>query len=335
MAETINLWQQVTAPENLWHAYIKAKKGKSRRPDVAKFSMQVEIELADLRHALITGTYQPAGYRQFYIHDRKPRLISSAPFRDRVLHHALIQVVEPLFEAEFSECSWACRQSKGTHQAVQTYQRWAKRYAYALKMDVAEYFHSIDHARLLQKLKKIIDDADIIRLFQSIIESIGSTAGKGLPIGNLTSQVLGNLYLNDLDHFITDTLRFRTYLRYVDDMVILSDSKTALWSALELIKQKLAEDFLVLHPRKVYVTPTRCGLDLLGYRVYPHFIKLRHDNGYRFRRRLQKNILAYQQGSIDFGKLDASVQAWLGHAKQADTYGLRKALFSDIVITRG
>jgi RNA-directed DNA polymerase len=335
MAEQQLLWEQVVAPENLWQAYLKAKKGKSRRPDVAKFSLMVEAELMDLRNALVTDTYQPAGYRQFYIHDRKPRLISSAPFRDRVLQHALMQVVEPLFEAQFSDHSWACRQGKGTHKAVHCYQNWAKRYAYALKMDVAQYFHSIDHACLLQKLLKIIDDQRIFELFQLIIVSSGQATGKGLPIGNLTSQVLGNLYLNDLDHSITDTLGLKAYIRYVDDMVLLSDDKTLLWSALAQIKQKLAEDHLVLHPRKIYITPTRCGLDFLGYRVYPRFIQLRHDNGYHFVRRFKKRILAYQRGKIDWQKLNAAVQAWLGHAKKADTLGLRKALFSDIVITKG
>jgi retron-type reverse transcriptase len=335
MAEQPGLWEQLITPENLWHAYVKAKKGKSRRPDVAKFSLIVEAELMDLRHSLVSGTYRPSGYRQFYVHDRKPRLISSAPFKDRVLQHALMQVVEPFFEKQFSDHSWACRQGKGTHGAVHCYQQWAKRYTYALKMDVAEYFHSIDHVCLLQKLRNLIDDPEIINLFQLIIDSAVASTGKGLPIGNLTSQALGNLYLDDLDHYITETLGFKAYVRYVDDMVILSDNKQQLWSALERIQHKLAVDHLVLHPRKIYITPTSCGLDFLGYRVYPRFIKLRHENGYHFRRRFKKGILAYQQGKQDWQQLNASVQAWLGHARKANTLGLRKALFSDTVITRG
>lgn len=327
------LWQQLIAPENLWRAYVNAKKGKSRRPDVAKFSMQVEIELADLRDALLDGSYRPAGYRQFYVHDRKRRLISAAPFRDRVLHHALMQIIEPLLEQRFSDHSWACRKGKGTHVAVRQYQKWARRYTYALKMDVAEYFHSIDHQRLMHKLAAVIHDEAVLRLMGLII---GCTdAPRGLPIGNLTSQIWGNWYLNDLDHFITDTLGFSAYLRYVDDMVILADDKQALWSALLKIQQKLAEEGLLLHPRKVYLTQTRYGLDVLGYRVYPRFIQLRHENGYRFRRRFKRRIRAFERGDMTWDELGAGVQAWLGHARQADSYGLRKALFSNIVIHAG
>jgi len=335
MDKQLSLWEQVIDPENIWRAYLAAKKGKSRRPDVAKFSLRLEMELFDLRQSLMDGSYRPAGYRQFTVYERKPRLISSAPFRDRVLHHALMQVVEPIFEGYFSPNSWASRKNKGTHQAVQQYQNWSKRYAYALKMDIAGYFHNIGHARLLEKIAFVIDDVHVMHLFSLIVESAGNNSDKGLPIGNLTSQVMANVYLNRLDRFITDFLGFHAYLRYVDDMVILSDNKTELWNALSAIEHQLSLEGLYLNPRKVYLTPTRCGLDFLGYRVYPRFKQLRHDNAYRFQRKLKKRIRAYQTGQISWQDLDASVQSWLGHAKQADTWGLRKSIFSGIVISRG
>jgi len=333
MSEPSLLWQRLISAENLWLAYRNARKGKARRPDVARFSLDLENQLLGLRRTLLSGEYSPAGYRQFYVHDRKRRLISAAPFRDRVVHHALMQVIEPMLEARFSEHSWACRTGKGTHAAVARYQMWAGRYAYALKMDIADYFASIDRDRLLAKLAGIVEDPHVLQLIRHIVAS--SHGDQGLPLGNLTSQVFGNLYLNDLDHFVTETLGFKAYLRYVDDMLILSDNKAELWVALERIRQKLAEDGLVLHPRKVYVTPTSAGVDVLGYRVYPRHRLLRHDNGYRFLRRLRAAIRDYQRGKLDWDALDAGVQSWLGHARHADSLGLRKTLFSNIVIDTG
>lgn len=331
MVEVQSLWQRLVAPENLWLAYRNARKGKARRPDVARFTLDLENELLTLRQALRAGDYRPGGYRQFYVHDRKRRLISAAPFRDRVVHHALMQTVNPLLEAQFCDHSWACRTGKGTHAAVAQYQIWARRYAYALKMDIAEYFASIDRRRLLEKLESMIADERVLSLIALIVAS--GQGDKGLPLGNLTSQIFGNLYLNDLDHYITDTLGFKAYLRYVDDMVILSDDKSSLWSALAAIQQKLAEDSLKLHPRKVYVTPTAAGLDVLGYRVYPRHRLLRHENGYRFMRRMQGAIRAYQRGERNLDELEAQLKSWLGHALHADSHGLRKTLFSRIVVT--
>lgn len=333
MSESLSLWSRIVDPDNLWRAYRRARNGKRRRPDVARFSMAVESELLELREELTSGRYRPAGYRRFYVHDRKPRLISAAPFRDRVVHHALMQVVEPLFEAKFSDHSWACRQGKGTHQAVRQYQRWAQRYAYALKMDVAAYFPSIDHQRLMAKIEALVDDPKVLDLFAMINASAGGA--KGLPIGNLTSQMLGNLYLDDLDHFITGALGQRAYLRYVDDMIVLGDDKEVLWRTHYDVAEFLLREGLRLHPRKVYLTPTRCGLDVLGYRVYPRFIRLRRDNGYRFRRRLKSRVQRYQEGNMTWPELDAGVQSWLGHARHAESHGLRRALFCEIVIDRG
>ena len=335
MTEPESLWNQLVFPENLSLAYRRARKGKTRRPDIAQFSLNVERELIDLCAELQSGVYRPQGYRQFFVHDRKPRLISAAPFRDRVVHHALMQVTEPLFESCFSENSWACRRGKGTHGAVKQYQRWSKRHAYVLKMDIQSYFHRIDRSRLLAKIENLIGEEKIIRLFQWIIDSQFSPIGRGLPIGNLTSQILSNLYLNDFDHFVTDRLGYSCYLRYVDDMAILSDDKPALWRSLCDVEDYLAEEGLNLHPQKVLLTPTRCGLDFLGYRVYPRMLRLRSGNGHRFRRSLKRKAKAYQRGDLDWNRLNAGVRAWIGHAAHGATRGLRKALFSEILIRAG
>jgi len=202
-------------------------------------------------------------------------------------------------------------------------------------MDIQGYFHNIDRVRLMSKIEDLIFEPEILDLFQLIIDSQPSSNGKGLPIGNLTSQVLGNLYLNDIDHFVTGNLGYKAYLRYVDDMLILSDDKHGLWRSLADVEDKLADEGLNLHLRKVYLQPTRCGLDFLGYRVYPRMVKLRAQNGYHFRRRLKHRVKAYHAGKMEWKDLNAGVQSWLGHARHADSLGLRKALFSDIVLHPG
>lgn len=164
-----NLWQEVVSFENLYHAYRKARCGKQQKEAVALFTLNLETELLSLQQQLMTGLYQPGAYRLFTLYERKPRTIAAAPFRDRVVHHALLNVVEPLLDRRFIDDCYACRQQKGVHKAVDRYQTWAKRYAYALKMDIKQYFPSIDHALLKQKLAHHLKDAEVLKLFALII----------------------------------------------------------------------------------------------------------------------------------------------------------------------
>jgi RNA-directed DNA polymerase len=238
------IFEQVVAFDNLLLAFRKARRGKRRRPPVAGFELRLERELLALQLELLTGDYQPGGYRLFTIYERKPRLIAAAPFRDRVVHHALLNVIEPVIDRRFIDDSYACRAGKGTHAAVERYQHWSRRHAYALKVDIARYFPSIDHDILKGKLRRYLKDARVLRLFDRIIgsgppfEETGLAdyfpgddlfgpieRGRGIPIGNLTSQFLANLYLDGFDHFVKEVLGVRPYLRYVDDMVLLDDDK--------------------------------------------------------------------------------------------------------------
>ena len=326
---------QVVDPANLWLAWRQAAKGKRRRANVARFSLGLEMALVQLACELREGTYRPGGYRQFTIHDGKPRRIAAAPFRDRVVHHALMQVVEPLFEAVLLPHCWACRKGKGTHGAVRTYQRWARRYAYALKMDVAQYFASIDQGRLLAKVGAIIQEPKVVALFARIIGSYETAPGKGLPLGNLTSQILGNLYLHEVDCLITEQWGHTAYLRYVDDLIVLDDEKRRLWALCEAVGTHVQQEGLALHPRKISVTPTRSGVDVSGYRVFPRHIRLRPGNGYRARRRLKRKVGLVAQGLLRAPELQAALQAWLGHAHQAETHGLRRTIVSGLGLTWG
>ncbi|MBL6986263.1 MAG: RNA-dependent DNA polymerase [Methylobacter sp.] len=347
-----HLWPGIVSFENLLRAYRKARQGKQQKDAVAQFTLNLETELLDLQQQLITGSYRPGEYRLFTLYERKPRIIAAAPFRDRIVHHALLNVVDPLMDRRFIDDSYACRQQKGVHKAVDRYQGWAKRYAYALKMDIKQYFPSIDHALLKQKLARHIKDAEVLNLFALIIDTapVGDTEPtwfigddifsplerrKGLPIGNLTSQFLANLYLNDFDHFVKEQLRVKAYLRYVDDFIVLGDDKAELWKLKTQIQTRLDDERLRLHPNKMHVVPTYSGLDVLGYYVFPGKRLLRNDNGHRFARKLRSYAKAYADYKMDWCDFNPRVQSWIGHACHADTLGLRRKIFSDTLFRRG
>jgi hypothetical protein len=280
-------------------------------------------------------------------------VIAAAPFRDRVVHHAVMNVIEPLIDPTFIYDSYACRRGKGVHAAVNRYQGWARSNVYALKMDVQQYFPSMDQDILKDKLNRRIKDPGVLALLTRIIDG-GPAYGspgmpyfpgddlltplerrRGIPIGNLTSQFFANLYLDALDHHIKETLRVKAYLRYVDDTVILGNDKGRLHELRELVRERLADERLCLHPRKAQVTRVRDGLDLLGYRVFADRRRLRNDNGFRFRRRLRRLAQGFADGTLGWDDINPTVQSWVGHARHAGTVGLRRRIFAEVGFSRG
>ncbi len=345
------LWPQLTAWDNLYRAWRLARAGKRDRPAVNNFARNLERELYDLQSELREGRYRCQGYRRFTLYERRPRQIAAAPFRDRVVHHALMNVIEPPVDRRFIDDSYACRRGKGVHRAVDRYQQWSQRYRYALKIDIASYFASIDHSILKIQLRRVIKDKSVLNLLDVIIDGSPRPdqppdyfAGddlltplqrrRGIPIGNLTSQFFANFYLNGLDHFIKQKLKCRAYLRYVDDLVLLADNKPLLWTWRQAIDDYLAGLRLRLHPRKCHLTPVHCGLDVLGYRVWPQRRRLRDDNGHRFARKLRRMARAWNQGDYSFDDLRPSIASWIGHARHGDTESLRKIIFGQVVFSR-
>lgn len=327
------LWARVVSFKNLHEAWRLARLGKRDRHSVARFALDCEGQILQLREELLAGTYQHGDYRRFTIYERKPRLIAAAPFRDRVVHHALMRVVEPVLDAGFLTTSFACRKERGVHAAVDHYQGAARRFAYVLKLDVSSYFASIRHEILLQQLQRRIKDPDVLRLFATILSTYRSDANtpRGLPIGNLTSQFLANLYLDDLDHEIADSV---VYQRYVDDLMLLADSKEQLWSLHKVIVDRLALLGLTLKPSATRLQRTSERVDVLGYVVNRHRRWLRNENGHRYTRRLKHLAREYAQGRIDLSDVRSSVQAWIGHARHAHTEGLRRTVLSGVAFTR-
>lgn len=337
------LFDRLVSFENLLAAAQTARRGKRFKLNVARFDFDLEHELLALGDALRSHTYRPGPYRTFTIREPKMRLISAAPYRDRVVHHALCRIIEPIFDRTFIADSYACRVGKGTHLAVEEFGRHARRYAYVLKCDIAKYFPSIDHAILVGLLARKIKDPRVLWLLRVIIEASNAQefvcrhfAGddlftplarrRGIPIGNLTSQFFANLYLNGFDHYVKETLRCPAYLRYCDDFVVFGDDRPSLWRIKAAMGHYLSTLRLTLHPRKCQLFPTRAGVDFLGYRVFPTHRRLRATTAKRAIRRLREKARACQRGVLSRERWHQSLASWLGYAQHADTYGLCRAV---------
>jgi retron-type reverse transcriptase len=346
-----NLYPAICSFDNLWRAAYAAQRGKRFRPDVLAFHYDLEGQLFRLRAELQEKRYEPGRYRTFRIHDPKPRLISAAPYRDRIVHHALCQVIEPVFERTFIDDSYANRLRKGTHKALDRCTAFARRYYYVLKCDIEKYFPSIDHQILMERIARRIKCPDTMWLIARIVENSnpqdeivryfpGDTLftpherRRGIPIGNLTSQFLANVYLNSLDHFIAEELRPAGYLRFADDFLAFSDEKAALHAMLPEIQAHLNGLRLKLQPRKCQVMPVRCGVPFLGWQVFPDYRRLRRTTGVRFQRRLQELREEYAEGRIDLDRVKQSVMSWIGHLKHGDTRGLRRKLLAGVAFSR-
>ena len=286
------------------------------------------------------GQYQPGRYHSFYIHEPKRRLISAAPFRDRVVHHALCNLIEPIFEHSFIADSYANRVGKGTHRALNRCQEYARQYRYVLQLDLAQFFPSIDHEILRAELWRKVRDPQVRGLADQIISSgmgvlneaytmqwfpgddlFAIDRPRGLPIGNLTSQFWANCYLNPFDHFVTRGLRCPAYLRFVDDMLIFADDKAALWEWHARIVDDLARLRLTIHPH-AHPQPVTEGIPFLGFVVYPERRRLKGRKVVHFRRTLAKRLRAYARGDIPLDAVSASVRGWLNHAHYANTRAL-------------
>ncbi len=328
-----HLFERVAAFENLVAAWIGARRGKTRKPAVARFGYAAEREVHRIRAELLEGTYRFGPYRAFQVCDTKPRRILAAPFRDRVVHHAICRVVAPILDATLIADTFACRKGRGTLAAMKRVREFVREVpdGYALKADVRRYFDSIDRELLVAMLGRNIKDARLLGLLRALIESAppgGAGPGKGIPIGNLTSQTFANLYLSPVDHATKETLGIGRYARYVDDIVVVDASKARLWEIAGCLDRSLAALHLTLHPRKVTVRPVRSGVDFVGYVVFPNRVRVRGANVLRFRRRERWLRLACAAGTVSPAEYWASVDGWVGHAIHADSRGLIATLLS-------
>lgn len=339
--------------DNLLMAVKRAAKGKKYNKAAADFYFNLGGELLQLQRELTSKTYHPGPYTTFYVHDPKKRLISAAPFRDRVVHHALCNVLEPIFEKTFIHDSYANRVGKGTHRAIERYQHYARKYKYVLKCDIKKFFPSLDHDLLKQEIRWKIVCPDTLWLTDRIIDNSNeqephvvwfpgdelitpALRRRGLPIGNLTSQVWANVYLNRFDHFIKEELRVPGYVRYVDDFVLFSNSATqlALWKT--QMEQYLVGLRLLAHPDKTHIHKTAAGVPFLGFRVWPQYRVVKKEKVRRFERHLTQQLKElnlipglswHPPRRAVLQHLESGLNSWRGHVAFGQSRRLQYRVF--------
>ncbi|MBI4651198.1 group II intron reverse transcriptase domain-containing protein [Candidatus Desantisbacteria bacterium] len=345
-----NLFDKIISFSNLLLASQKTQKGKRFKDGIALFNLNLEKELIKLQKELQEMTYHHGEYRDFFVYDPKRRLISAAPYRDRVVHHALCNIIEPIFNKAFIYDSYANRKEKGTHAAINRYTEFAGKNKYVLQCDIQKYFQSVNHEILLEIISKKITCVKTLWLIREIINTRCDEnyffyfenddlfspfeKKKGIPIGNLTSQFFANVYLNGFDHFIKETIKC-PYIRYVDDFVVFGNDKEQLHEVKNQMDIYLASLRLKLHERKCRIYQIKDGLNFLGYRIFPEYRLLKKDNILRMKRKLKKLSHQYKHGSISLDKIHQSIQSWIGHASHADTYNLRSKLLGSVAFQRG
>jgi retron-type reverse transcriptase len=344
-----NLWPELTGLDNLFLAARRARKGKRSKPACAAFEFRLESEVLALHRRLLDGSYSFGPYSEFEIREPKPRRIAAAPYPDRVLHHAIVQVLEPSTDPSFIHDSYACRVGKGTHAALESCKRWVRRRPYVLKLDVRHFYARIDHGILLETLARRFRDEQLLECLRRLLASFRSKPQeyapcrgddlfsplqpRGIPIGNLTSQFFANLYLDRLDHFIQETLSRRGYLRYMDDMLLFGKTKAELHDARKRIELWLErERRLHVHPRKTRIFPVCDGVPFVGFRVFERHVRLDPGTGRRFVRRLRRLGRAYTAGEIEVERIGRAIAGWVGHARHGTTRGLVSQVLWDAVI---
>ena len=339
-----HLYPRVTAFSNLLAAFRKASKGKRYRPEVLVFGAKLEEELFRLQWELESFTYAPGPYRQFLVHEPKRRLVSAAPFRDRVVHHALIAVIAPPLERRFLSTSYANRQGYGTHRALRRFCRACREHRWILQADIRQYFPSIDHRLLLAQLAGLIACGGTLWLLERILAN-GAIDGaaidafpgdtlltplerpRGLPIGNLTSQFLANLHLDRLDHRLKALPGVRVSLRYVDDLSLFADRPEPLHQALAVLRDELSALRLRLHPSKTRLLPTARGASFVGFHVIGGRIRLRNHSLLRIRKGLRRCQKAILQRRCSVARARSSALSWNAHLAHGHTLRLRQRLF--------
>ena len=346
-----NLWDNMIDWDNLVLAARKAQRGKRCRNDVQRFNFFQEMQLLRLQEQLADGSYRPGHFHSHWISRPKPRLISAAPYRDRVAHHALMNVLEPILERHFHTDSYACRKGKGTHAAVDHLQKLMQRNVYALQCDIRKFFPSIDHDILKAKFRRLIKDKQILWLMDMIVDCSNKQESvqdwfrgdnlftpferdHGIPIGNLTSQWFANWFLNDLDHYITSNLGIGGYVRYCDDFILLHNDRSVLYLARDQIKEKLSKDRLRAHESKLFIRKVQQGITFVGYRIWPTHRLLRKDNVRAFRKRLAWMKNAYSRGEIEFADIKPRLDSWVAHAAHANSRRLLRRLRKDFRFKR-
>ena len=340
-----DLFAGIAAFMPLLEAARRASLGKRRKPAVGAFMAGLERNVLQIEASLNDGSWWPGAYTVIHVRDPKPRLVSAAPFRDRVVQHALCAVIAPIFEHGFVADSYANRSGFGTHRAIARYEHFRDRHRHVLRGDIFRYFPAIDHdilkndlrgrigcERTLEILDRIIDGSNpqepVERYFPGDDLFAPAARRRGIPIGNLTSQFFANVYLDGFDHYIKEVLRVPGYVRYADDFALFHDDAAQLAAWRDQLAHYLEGRRLLLHPRKTHVDATAQPAEFLGMVLCrPGLRRLPEENVRRFRNRLRGLRQRWAAGTITQFDVQQRIQAWVAHASHANTWRLRHAIF--------
>jgi len=314
------LFEQIISLDNLFLAWEKFKIGKTNKLDVQEFNLKLEDNIFNLYSRLKNKTYSHSVYHNFYINDPKRRYISKAYVKDRIVHQAVYQKLYPIFDKSFIHDSYSSRLNKGTHKAINRLKNYCEKVSlkntqncFVLKCDIKKFFDSIDHNILLELIQKKITDENTLWLVKNILDSFEKEKSTGLPLGNVTSQLFCNIYLNELDQFIKHKLKIKYYLRYCDDFAIVNKDKKYLENLIPQIDNFLKQELkLNLHARKTIYRKYLQGVDFLGYVILPHHKVLRTKTKKRMIRKLETKKLELKQNIITQEKFNASLNSYLG-----------------------
>ncbi|CAM5290150.1 reverse transcriptase domain-containing protein [Eoetvoesiella caeni] len=342
MPKTINgLWAEVVDFDNLYRAFQSARKGKRYQHDVMEFAANLEENLINMQNHLIWKSWAPGPQREFVVREPKLRLIQAPPFADRVIHHALVRVVEPYFERKFIADSFACRTGKGTQRAVmrtQHFLRVAKRNwgddIYVVKCDISKYFASIVHSVLMGQVRATISDQGVLWLWEAIIAAYGHDQGLGLPVGSLTSQLGANIVLNRLDHVAKDDMGLHHYVRYMDDFVVIVRNKAEAQRVLQTLDDTVRGLGLWLNPKSA-IHPWQRGVDFCGYRIWPSHILPRKRNIKRARADFKRLMRQYYSGQVEMTHVRERVMSFLAYAKHCQARRTVEGILGEIVLIPG
>ena len=325
-----HLLEQILERDNLRLAYLRALRGKRHRPDARLFALDLDANLARLATDIADNTIDVGRFHQFVIRDPKERVITAPCFGERVLHHALMNVCEPIFDRWLIADTYACRVGKGREAAVTRAHQFSQRWPAHLKMDIRKYFDSIPHDRLLARLERLFKDPRLLQLFRRIVRAFRDGSGQGLPIGSLTSQHFANFYLGWFDRFVKERLRISGYVRYMDDLVVWGRSTTELRSVRDDCLAFLADE-LGLTAKPPFINRSSVGLPFLGCRVLPTHVLLNRRSKVRFRRKLLALEQAHADGQIDEATLQARATALVAFSRSAGaaSWRFRQAVLQD------
>lgn len=357
MKKVKHIYPEIYDFSNLYAAYLKARKGKRFCDEVSRYSYNLEENLIDIQNDLIWKTYQVGPYRQFTVKYPKKRLIMALAFRDRVVQWAIYQQLYPIFDKKFIYDSYGCRNGKGALAAAKRLQYWLRQVDrkqekyYYLKLDISKFFYSINHDVLLGIFKRTIEDPDMIDLLKKVIDSendvelmdgftpncfpvAGMGKSAGIPIGNLTSQLFANVYLNELDQFCKRILKVRYYIRYMDDIIILHEDKQYLARLKSEIEGFINQELGLCLNNKTAIRPIPMGIEFVGYRIWSTHMKIRKKTAIRIKRRLKKLAELYRKNAIDFDEIEPVIVSYFGLLKHCDSYNFQKKLSEDCVFQR-